>query len=324
MANPFYIEPANAASPLESLLKGYDTGRKYQIENTRQTALAQLMTPGAAQGGTPDYAGVAKSLAASGDLVGATQIAGLNKALAGPESTDEIKEYNLSKQQGYKGSFTDWKTGLKIAGSTRVNTNVINKPESEYDKAVAKDYADVFTGLQKSGRNAPRTLGTLNAMEGYLNDPNFHSGFGGETALRVNQGLTALGIKDSKAASATEAFRALGNQTVIDAAGGSLGTAVSNGDRDFIAQTAPNLANTPEGNRELIGMRKKLAQREIDASKFAREYAAKNGGRLDAKFDDALAQWAEANPLFKGQAPRGAPSQGRAGQTGTGVKWRAE
>jgi hypothetical protein len=113
-----------------------------------------------------------------------------------------------------------------------------------------------------------------------------------------------------------EAFQGFG-RVVLDGLGGSLGTAISNADRDFIQQTAPNLTNTRDGNLAMIELGKAMAQRQQSVAKMAREYAAKNGGRLDGGFDDQMVQWADANPLVTPQlmerinraAPQGGQQQ---------------
>jgi hypothetical protein len=322
MANPFLIEPAN---PLQALMmgqQGYKTGKEYATEARRTNALSQLMGTGQQAGGTPDYAGVARTLAASGDLTGATQIAGLNKALAGPEQTDEIKEYNLSKAQGYKGSFTDWKTALKTAGATRVNTNVTTG-DNAYAKTINEARAKDAVALQTAGRNALNTIGTLNRMEALTSDPNFYSGAGAEKlVLPFKQSLAALG-GDPNSAAPMEEFRALSNKAALDGLGGSLGTGFSNADRDFITTQYPGLPNTPEGNKVRIDGLRKVEQRKAEIAKRARDYARRNKGMLDEGFDDELAVWAERNPIFPRAAPaapRGAAPQGN--RTGTGVPWR--
>lgn len=319
MANPFEVAPPNILQALMMGQQGYKQGREIATENRRSTALQQLMG-GAQPGANPDYAGVARTLAASGDIAGASQIAGLAKNLAGPESTDEIKEYNLAKQQGFPGNFFEFKTSLKKAGATNVNTNV-NTGEKEYDKVLNKAEAERFIGYQKGGQSAQSALSSLDVLDNSMKDPSFYSGPGAEKfALPLRQAQAAFG-GDPKAAASMETFRANASKAALDAMGGSLGSGFSNADRDFVLNQVPNLANSPEGNKQLIDVSRKVRQREIEISKKAREYASKNGGRLDAGFDGVLQDYAEKNPLFKGAAPvsGAAPSGNR---TGTGVPWR--
>jgi hypothetical protein len=251
-----------------------------------------------------DTRGALAQLIGSGDYQGAAVLGSLGKA----DTTDEIKEYNLSKSQGFKGSFTDWKTGLKRAGATNVNTTV-NSGEKSYDTALGKDYADSFITAQKAGRNSVGQMATLDTMDKLMQDPNFSSGIGSEKfALPLKQAIAKLG-GDPNAAGSMETFRALSNKSVLDTMGGSLGTGFSNADRDFVVGQTANLGNTPEGNRQLIQIQKKVAQRTQQIAGLARDYAARNGGRIDAGFDSALSKWAEANPLFQPGPPPSAPTQ---------------
>ena len=217
--------------------------------------------------------------------------------------TDVQRNFALAKQQGYQGSFMDYQKEL------RAQTNVnVNGTEKTFDQTVGKAYGEQFVGLQKDARDSSKTLGTINMMEKLIQTPGFYSGLGGERSLAVNRALVSLGIKDAKAATAQEAFAALSNQMVLDASGGSLGTGFSNADRDFIIGQSPNLANTPEGNRELLGMQRKIQERKQAIAKMARDYARENKGRIDAGFDDLVAQFAEANPLFPRPEAAGAQS----------------
>ena len=203
----------------------------------------------------------------------------------------------------------------------------IGTPEKEQDKIVGKGYGEYQIDLATKGRNSASTLNTLSLMEQAMKAPGFYSGVGGEGVKRANQFLGALGVKDSKAASAAEVFDALSNKVVLDGLGGSLGPGISNTDRDYIARTAPTLAQSEQGNRDLIGVARALAQRQQAVSKLARDYAGKNGGRLDSGFDATLDEYAASNPLFPqaraGEAasapkepPQGAPQGARQARDG--------
>ncbi|KQT88936.1 hypothetical protein [Methylobacterium sp. Leaf466] len=180
-------------------------------------------------------------------------------------------------------------------GNTQVN---VGATEKEQDKVVGKGYGEYQLELGTKGRNASSTLNTLALMEQAMKSPGFYSGVGADAFKRANQFLGALGVKDARAASAAEVFDALSNKVVLDGLGGSLGPGISNTDRDYISRTAPTLAQSEQGNRDLIGVARSLAQRQQAVSKLARDYAAKNGGRLDGGFDQAVEEFAAQNPLF--------------------------
>ena len=200
----------------------------------------------------------------------------------------------------------------KISPINPTGTTINMGAEKAQDATVGKGYGDYQLDLATKGRNAGSTLNTLALMEQAMKKPGFYSGVGGDAMKRANQFLGALGVKDPKAASAAEVFDALSNKVVLDGLGGSLGPGISNTDRDYIARTAPTLAQSEQGNRDLIGVARTLAQRQQAVSQLARDYAAKNGGRIDAGFDQALDAFARDNPLFPqaaGSATASAPKE---------------
>ena len=73
------------------------------------------------------------------------------------------------------------------------------------------------------------------------------------------------------------------NKAVLDGLGGSLGTGISNADRDFIQRTTANIGNTKEGNRQIIDVGIKLAERKQQiAQKAAITPAHTMGGWIRA------------------------------------------
>ena len=202
----------------------------------------------------------------------------------------------------------------KISPINPTGTTINMGGEKAFDAEVGKAYAKQYTDLQSGDRNARNKLNTLALMEQAMNTPGFYSGIGGEGVKRANQFLGALGFKDAKAASGAEVMDALGNQIVLDQLGGSLGAGISDSDRKSIALIGPSIQKTPEGNRQLIGIYRSIAQREQQIAQMARDYAKANGGRIDAGFDDQVARFAEANPLFPAaQSSARAQSDGVAG-----------
>ncbi len=208
----------------------------------------------------------------------------------------------------------------KISPINATGTTINMGGEKAYDAEVGKTYAKQFTDLQTGGRNATNKLNSLALIEQQMTSPNFYSGYGGEQVKRFNQLLGAIGIKDAKTASPAEVVDALSNQVVLDQLGGSLGAGISDSDRKSIALIGPGIAKTPEGNRQLIGIYRSIAQREQQVAQMARDYAKTNGGRIDAGFDDQVAKFAAENPLFpqaqasaKASAPQEPPQGAPAG-----------
>lgn len=280
-------------------------------------------SPAAAPGG-PDLQAAIPRLIRAGYTDEAAKLATIQKALS-PESSADLQAYNLYQKQEIAAGrtpmpFLPFKTKLAEAGATRVNnsTSVTNSGEKEFDKAVGKDYGETFVGINKAARDSVGALNNLNLMEKITSDPNFYSGAGGEAVTKAKQLAASLGIADAATAAPNELFKKISQKSVLDAAGGSLGGGFSNADRSFLEGTVANIGNTPEGNRQIIGIARRVEQRKQEVAQFARDYAKKNGGRIDAGFDTALAEWTAKNPAFPqaatGQrspqpAPQASPAQ---------------
>lgn len=238
------------------------------------------------------------------------EIADAKQRQAINQPTDVQKNYEAARKQGYQGTVFDYQKELRQAGALNLPSN-----EKSYDQTLGKANAEYFVETQKGGRDAQGQLTTLKRMQSLLNDPNFYSGWNGGRATAFKKMAVSLGIKDAETAAPNELFDKLSKQAVLDKAGGSFGTGFSNGDRDYIDATTANIENTPEGNRRIIDMGLKIAERKVEISRMAREYAKKNGGRLDSGFDDELQAYAEKNPLFTQTAPA-AQKQSQAPQSG--------
>jgi hypothetical protein len=215
--------------------------------------------------------------------------------------TANQKDYNLAVRQGETRPFTEWTRAMREA----------SVPEKSYDAEMGKKLSAEQIEIQKQGFNAAPQVATLNKMEQLMDTPGFRTGTGGAYQAGLQRAWAAIG-GDPKAPASAEAFQALANKSVVDDLGG-LGTAVSNTDRDYISGTVANIDKTPEGNRQIIGIKRKLAERKQEMAKVARDYAKEHGGRLDVGFYEVAADYAEKNPLFPegGTAPSSrAPSGG--------------
>lgn len=183
-----------------------------------------------------------------------------------------------------------------IGNGSGVTVNNVSG-ENAYDKAINEKLATTYSTIQDDAANATQTLGTLGQMTQAMQDPGFYSGAYGDTVLQLKRIGQAIGI-DPEGISSTEQFNALSKDAALKAMGGSLGTGFSNADRDFVESQVPNLGNTPAGNAKLVEIQSAIAQRKIDISALADQYATEHNGRLDAHWGQYLAKWAEAHPMF--------------------------
>lgn len=190
--------------------------------------------------------------------------------------------------------------------------------EGTYDKTTNEALAKTDVGIQNDAIASNQRSALLNTMEGLLRNGDVNTGSGSQVFLAGKQIAAQLGVQ-FKGTSSTELFRALSNKLILEAAGGSLGAQISNSDRTFLEQAGPGMVNTPGGNLRLIGILKQVEERKRETAKWANEYKAAHGGRLDGGWQAFVQQKAEAAPLF-GQpiapardaaapAPQGRPSR---------------
>jgi len=76
--------------------------------------------------------------------------------------------------------------------------------------------------------------------------------------------------------------------------------AMSDADRNYLQGLIANLDKTPGANKLLIEGMQKMAERERDVARLAREYKKKNGS-FDDGFYDELDKFSKQNPLFGGK-----------------------
>lgn len=221
-----------------------------------------------------------------------------------PKVTDDIREYNFYVEQAQAAGetpmpFNEFMMAMKKAGASQ--TNIDMKGQTEYSKERGKGRAGMANDIDKSEQAAMQSITSLGAMENAMADPNFYSGFMAEGVQGAKRLAVALG-GDPNQVAGSETFNSFAKQMAISSMGGSLGTGFSNADRDFVTGQVPTLANTPEGNKQLIQIHKKIAQRKIEIARMMRAYEDTHG-QLDNGFLNELSAWAEKNPLFPAAIP---------------------
>lgn len=221
------------------------------------------------------------------------------------DPTSDMTNYRLAQQQGYKGSFMDYKSELARSMRPQTNVNVSsNQPplENSYDKARGAFYADEANNFDKAANDANGKIASLQMLGQALSNPDVYQGAGGATVLKLkniakSMGWDVQGVPDGQLAQALSSRMALDLRNPSGGAG--MPGSMSNSDRQFLVNMTANLDNTPEANQKLISANIMQADRSRQVAKLAREYAAQHGGRLDANFNDQLAQWAEKNPMLR-------------------------
>lgn len=179
------------------------------------------------------------------------------------------------------------------------SNNVTIKQEGAEAGAVGKNFGEEFSTLQKGGVAANTKLANLDRMESLLNGVKTGklTPMGTEVAALAD----SLGIKIDKNLGNKQAAEALSNGIALElrspSGGAGMPGAMSDKDREFLVSMTPGLAKTPEGNRLIIETARKLAKRDQQVAKLAREYRQKTG-HMDEGFYNQLQEFSDKNPLF--------------------------
>lgn len=321
VANPNLV-PVMAKGSLAVLQAGQDQAKidlaqkQYELDLQNAAAAARKgqfveMTPGGTlhdtTGAQPDFTAPAKPPDNSFRMMTPEEIktAGLPEGNAYQIDTVDGKITPISGQSG----------GITITNPDGTTTQIggpAAKGVQAYDVADAKRLVDLGGQIADGGRSATSQIATLNQMEKLLGNDKVYTGIGADQVKQLQRFATTLGA-DPSGIQDTESFNAMAKKSVLDLAGGSLGTGFSNGDRDYLDAQVPSLDNTKAGNLELIGIMKKVADHKKDMAAFTADYKKQHDGRLDANFDGSLADWAEAHPVFADATAAGDAGSGKGG-----------
>jgi hypothetical protein len=304
-ALPFYQRPSfsNAmgglALGLNSLSLNPDPNLQAVIQGHRQrrddTATRNKTVEYLRNAGYEDYA-----KAVEGGSIGAKEMmsALINKSLETPKDTRtaQIQNYEYWLSQGKSPQEAE---ALVKSGGINIGAG-----ETAWAKGIGEMGVKQLTKIQEDASSALAIQQKASMLEALMQDPEFKSGALTNTETGYKKIIEALGGDPANVAS-REGFAAVASQLVLDMMGGSLGAGFSEGDRKFVENMQPSLNTTVEGNKLLINMQRKVAQRKLEVSDFATKYIQEKG-RIDEYFMGALSKWSNENPMFgEGPNPEG-------------------
>jgi hypothetical protein len=206
---------------------------------------------------------------------------------------------------------------------TRVNVD--QRQEGAYQVGNAKSFVELNHAIPKAAASSRSKIATLSHLGNLLADPELFTGAGAGLVLDVKRVAKSVGI-DVGDLSGAEAVRSIQNQFALElrnpAGGAGMPGAMSDADRAFLQTMPPGLERTKEGNALIGDYMKRVAQRDLDIERLRQRYV-KQHGQLNDGFYQAVADYADANPIFtkKDAWPGAAPATGT---TKTGVPWKVE
>lgn len=178
------------------------------------------------------------------------------------DRTAGLKEYEAAVNQGFQGSFLDYKTALAQAGRPETNVNV-GTGESAFNKKTGEVLATEAADIVTQGSQAQRSLGQIQVLESAL-----QRAPSGALGSLTNM-AAGLGIK-TEGASDIELANSIISQLVPQQRPPGSGV-MSDADLELFKQSLPRLINTREGNQMIINTMKSIAEYDMQRASIARQ-----------------------------------------------------
>lgn len=221
-----------------------------------------------------------------------------------PLATDDTKEYDryaadTTAAGGQPKTFEQWQLQNKKAGAQNVTVN--NGSQKEFDKQLGQEQAKRYVELQNQAANNRKALDQYSLVEKAL-DSGLETGTFADVTLAGRKIGDALGMDVNKDKIAqAETIKSVTNQLALlkrnPESGMGLPGSVSDRDLQFLKDADIQLGTSVAGNKIMVKVAKKFAERNIKVADMAADYI-KQHGQLDAGWDKQLSDYAFANPLF--------------------------
>ena len=182
-----------------------------------------------------------------------------------PKPTDDEREYERARREGYTGSFQDWILAQRRAGASQVNVNT----EKSLYGTLAEQRAKRISELYDQAAKAPEILQRAQRVKALL-APGSEAltGAGANWMLVAAKIANQLGINTGNAASDTELLAAQLAASTLDAiktSGLGSGTGFSNADRDFLERVVGGeITLEADTLRRIADLNERAARRTIE------------------------------------------------------------
>lgn len=188
-------------------------------------------------------------------------------------------------------------------GATRVKVENKNysTQETEQSKAYGKTLGEIRGAVTQAGFDAPGKLARLDRMEQLLQG--IDGGAAAPAMADVASFAQSLGIKLDPNLGNKQAAEALAREMAGTLRQPGTGP-MTDKDFDNFLRQVPSLSKTAEGRAQIITTMRAAIERDLRASKFARDYARQNNGVIDDNFFDAIANFYATNPVVTPNMPK--------------------
>ncbi len=171
--------------------------------------------------------------------------------------------------------------------------------EGEEAKTVGRGMGDLYLSLQQSARDSRSKNAKIDRMNQLLQG--VETGRLTPLGMELSGFAQSLGLQIDPKLGNKEAAEAIANEFALElrnpSGGAGMPGAMSDQDRKYLQSMAPGLSKTTAGRKFISESYKKIAQRNEEVARLARDYRRKNG-MLDEGFEDELQKFSDSNPLF--------------------------
>jgi hypothetical protein len=185
-------------------------------------------------------------------------------------------------------------------GAPKVDARTYNTQESEQSKVYGKALGEQRATIMNMGIEAPKRLAQVDRMEELL--AGIEGGRLAPAMTDVQSSLNSVGIKVGSNLGSKEAAEALAVEMALKMRPPGSGP-MTDKDFDNFLRTAPSLAKSAEGRRQITSTVRAAIERDLQAADFMRQYSEANNGVIDDRFFQQLQNFYVQNPVVTPDMP---------------------
>jgi hypothetical protein len=214
----------------------------------------------------------------------------------GPKPTDDLREYQVAKSQGYEGSFIDYQKELKKAGAQSISID--SRAESTETVEKAREDVKYLSGLAAEAPKVAQRSADLNFLGGIV--AKTPTGSGAELRAQLDGIGSKLGMSPGTLKSQADAIKAVTNRLAPSLRAPGSGSQSDAELAGFLA-ALPNLAADPKANQLIQASLQRAAAIDRQRTQVASQYRAGRITRQEAmgKLADIDEQSIYASPEEK-------------------------
>lgn len=191
---------------------------------------------------------------------------------------------------------------LQIPGAPRRGGLTLqDQGDSRAQVEIGEGLGKRYNSIQDAGFGANQKINKISRLGSLLE--NLNTGKLAPAGFELSAYAKSLGIPMDAKLDNAQAAKALANEFALElrnpSGGAGMPGAMSDADRNYLQSLVAGLDKTPGANKLLVDATQKMAERDKDVARLAREYKKKHG-KFDEGFFDDLNTFSAANPMFGG------------------------